>query len=148
MVGKKDDFLESDFNHSDMEFNFDGRGWRNNKNISFDPAKHLHSFPYPHEKMENGEDTSYEQEPYYSLLWKLREEGKKFYYLYPQFDERFKSTNPRIDSNSGDIAIHMWYARTWESPMDVHGMPNVERYRRLEEYLLKNKSVSSKNTND
>jgi hypothetical protein len=78
----------------------------------------------------------------------LREEGKKFYYLYPQFDERFKSTNPRIDSNSGDIAIHMWYARTWESPMDVHGMPNVERYRRLEEYLLKNKSVSSKNTND
>jgi hypothetical protein len=148
MVGKKDDFLESDFNHSDMEFNFDGRGWRNNKNISFDPAKHLHSFPYPHEKMENGEDTSYEQEPYYSLLWKLREEGKKFYYLYPQFDERFKSTNPRIDSNSGDIAIHMWYARTWESPMDVHCMPNVERYRRLEEYLLKNKSVSSKNTND
>jgi hypothetical protein len=85
--------------------------------------------------MENGENPSYEQEPYYALLWKLKEAGKKFYYLYPHFDERFKSTNPRIDSGSKDIAIHMWYTRFWESPMDVHGMPNHERYRKVEQYL-------------
>ena len=85
--------------------------------------------------MGNGENPSYEQEPYYALLWKLKEGGKKFYYLYPHFDEGFKSTNPRIDSDSPDIAIHMWYTRTWDSPMDVHGVPNGERYRMVEEYL-------------
>ena len=35
----------------------------------------------------------------------------------------------------------MWYTRYWDSPMDVHGLPNSERYRRIEEYLkLKYKS--------
>jgi len=143
MVGKKDDFLNSGFDYKDIKFNFDGKNWSNSKNIIFDREKHSGQF-YPHAKMENGEDSSYEQEPYYALLWKLRENGKKFYYLYPSFDQRFKSTNPRIDSDSEDIAIHMWYTRMWESPMDVHGTPNIERYRKVEEYLLKKHNYLNK----
>jgi len=136
MVGKKEDLMKLSFDYKDIEFSFDGKGWKNNKNINFDPTKHTHEFTYPHEKMENGEDSSYEQEPYYALLWKLREDGKKFYYLYPKFDEKFKSTNPRIDKDSKDIAIHMWYTRNWSSHMEVHGLPNVERYKMIEDYLL------------
>ena len=135
MIGNKKDFMEVDFDYSDMNFNLTPEGWRNNKGILFDPSRHSSNFNYPHKIMGNGENPSYEQEPYYALLWKLKEGGKKFYYLYPHFDERFKSTNPRIDSDSKDIAIHMWYTRTWDSPMDVHGVPNGERYRMVEEYL-------------
>ena len=69
------------------------------------------------------------------ILWMLIERGKKFYYLYPHFDERFKSTNPRISKDSPDIAVHMWYTRFWSSDMDVHGMPNSARYEKVEEYL-------------
>jgi hypothetical protein len=137
MIGNKKDFMELDFSYSDMGFRLTDNGWENNKGIIFDSNKHSKDFSYPHQMMENGENSSYEQEPYYSLLWKLKENGKKFYYLYPHFDERFKSTNPRIDSDSKDIAIHMWYGRNWESPMDVHGLPNFERYRRIEEHLKK-----------
>lgn len=135
MIGNKKDFMDVDFNYLDIKFHLTENGWRNSKEILFDPDKHLNGFVYPHEIIGNGENPEYEQEPYYALLWKLKEGGKKFYYLYPHFDERFKSTNPRIDSKSQDIAIHMWYTRFWDSPMDVHGLPNSERYERVEEYL-------------
>lgn len=135
MIGRKDHFLELDFSYKDMVFNLTDRGWMNNKNLIFDPQKHSLNFEYPHEIIGNGENRSYEQEPYYSLLWKLKEANRKFYYLYPHFDDRFKSTNPRIDKDSKDIAIHMWYTRMWESPMDVHGMSNLERYKRVEKHL-------------
>jgi hypothetical protein len=135
MIGNKKDFLDLEFDYENMGFYLTDSGWKNNKGIIFDKNKHSIGFSYPHEIFGNGENPSYEQEPYYALLWKLIENGKKFYYLYPHFDERFRSTNPRIDSDSKDIAIHMWYTRLWESPMDVHGIPNHERYRRIEQYL-------------
>jgi hypothetical protein len=140
MVGRVKDILDLNFEYSDMEFYLTNRGWMNSKNIIFDEVKHSVNFEYPHKIMGNGKNTDYEQEPYYSLLWKLKENDRKFYYLYPHFDDNFKSTNPRIDSNSPDIAIHMWYTRLWESDMDVHGLPNNERYRRIEKYLI-NKNV-------
>ena len=137
MVGNVDHFRELNFDLSITKFSFDGLGWQNNRGIYYDQVKHRIDFEYPHEIMENGENCSVEQEPYYMILWLLKERGRKFNYLYPHFDDRFKSTNPRIDKNSGDIAIHMWYARQWESPMDVHGVPNCERYKNIENYLNK-----------
>ena len=65
----------------------------------------------------------------------MKELGCKFDYLYPFFDERFKSTNPRLEKDSDDIGIHMWYTRQWNSSMDVWGLPNVERYNLLEKYI-------------
>jgi hypothetical protein len=110
-------------------------GWRNDRGILYDESKHRIDFEYPHEIMENGENCAYEQEPYYMILWMLKEAGRKFNYLYPYFDERFKSTNPRISKESPNIAIHMWYTRQWESSMDVHGVPNYLRYQAVEDYV-------------
>jgi len=139
MVGRKDKLMEIDFKLDKIKFNLTNDGWRNNLDIIFDPQKHEYDFSYPHEIFGNSYNQSYEMEPYYSLLWMMKESGQKFYYLYPHFDERFKSTNPRIDSESDDIAIHMWYTRGWDQYFDVHGLPNLERYKRIEKYLKSEK---------
>lgn len=65
----------------------------------------------------------------------MKEMGCKFDYLYPFFDDRFKSTNPRLEKDSDDIGIHMWYTRNCDSNMDVWGLPNVERYNLVEKYI-------------
>jgi hypothetical protein len=67
----------------------------------------------------------------------MKELNLKFDYLYPHFDKTLKSTNPRINETSPDIGIHMWYTRQWNSDMDVHGLPNIERYNKVEEFLKK-----------
>jgi hypothetical protein len=136
MVGRIKDILDLNLDMSQIEFwNHKVEGWKNNLGISYKES-YRKDFSYPHEIMGNSENCSYEQEPYYMVLWMLKERGKKFYYLYPHFDERFKSTNPRIDKDSPDIAIHMWYTRISDSPMDVHGMPNSLRYEKIETYLM------------
>ena len=135
MVGNAEHFNDLNFSLDGVKFWHENAGWRNSLNIIYDEAKHRKDFTYPHKKMENGENCAYEQEPYYMILWLLKERGRKFKYLFPHFDERFKSTNPRINEDSLDIAIHMWYTRTWESPSPTHGVPNVLRYQRIEEYL-------------
>lgn len=94
-------------------------------------------FIYPH-KIQGGCNFTVEQEPYYAFLWSMKKIGVKFGYLYPHFDEYYKSTNPRIDEESKDIGIHMWYTRQWNNSMDVHGLPNIERYQRIEKYLTGN----------
>jgi hypothetical protein len=138
MVGNVKHLLDLDINFNDVKFFWNQTtGWSNSRGISYDETKHRVDFLYPHEKISNGENTHYEQEPYYMLLWLLKEKGRKFYYLYPHFDYEFKSTNPRVTKDSPDIAIHMWYTRQWNSEMDVWGIPNIERYRRVEEFLKK-----------
>jgi hypothetical protein len=137
MVGRTDHFNELNFSLDGIKFWHEDTGWRNSLGILYNEGKHRHDFLYPHDKMENGENCNYEQEPYYMILWMLKERGKKFKYLFPFFDDRFKSTNPRISKDSDDIAIHMWYTRTWESPAPIHGVPNVFRYQQIEAYLKK-----------
>ena len=138
MVGNVDHFNDLNFDIREVTFEHNVDGWRNNKGIIYNADRHRSDFVYPHEIMGNGENCSYEQEPYYMILWMLKEKGRKFNYLYPHFDERFKSTNPRVDKDSDDIAIHMWYTRQWESPMMVHDTPNSFRYNAVEEYINKN----------
>jgi hypothetical protein len=138
MVGNVDHFNDLNFDTREVTFEHNVDGWRNNKGIIYNADRHRSDFVYPHEIMENGENCSYEQEPYYMILWMLKEKGRKFNYLYPHFDERFKSTNPRVNKDSDDIAIHMWYTRQWESSMVVHDTPNSFRYNAVEEYINKN----------
>jgi len=138
MVGNVEHFNDLNFDVQEVTFEHDVNGWRNSKGIVYDAAKHRSDFVYPHEIMENGENCSYEQEPYYMILWMLKERGRKFNYLYPHFDERFKSTNPRIKHDSEDIAIHMWYVRQSESSMVVHDIPNFSRYNAVEDHINKN----------
>lgn len=138
MVGNVAHFLEIGPELDNIEFDFDGTGWRNNKGVYYNPDRHRVGFVYPHRKINQRENCLVEKEPYYLILWLLKEKNRKFNYLYPHFDDRFKSTNPRISETSADIAIHMWYIRYWDSTMDVHGIPNRERYSKLENYLVDN----------
>ena len=65
----------------------------------------------------------------------MKELGCKFDYLFPHFDNFYKSTNPRISENSEDIGIHMWYLRNWNESFDVCGEQNYIRYEKIEKYL-------------
>jgi hypothetical protein len=135
MVVRTDHVNELDIRLSDLRIGYSDKGWTNHLGLRYDPARHGSDFVYPHEIMVNGSNTAIEQEPYYMLLWMLKDRGRKFRYLYPRFDGHLKSTNPRIDEGSPDIAVHMWYARQCDQAMPVHGVPNSERYRRLSEIL-------------
>jgi hypothetical protein len=136
MIGRIEHILELDTDFTDIRFWHEKNGWRNSRGIVYNEERHRKDFIYPHEKLNNIENTIYEQEPYYMLLWMLKERERKFYYLYPYFDDEFKSTNPRITKDSEDIAIHMWYTRQWNTQMDVCGLPNFVRYERVEKFLL------------
>ncbi len=107
--------------------------WVNDIGIKF-REEYKNDFNYPFED-QGGSNFINDHEPYYAFLWSMKELGCKFDYLYPFFDNRFKSTNPRLEKDSEDIGIHMWYTRQWDNTMDVWGLPNVERYNLVEKYL-------------
>jgi hypothetical protein len=132
LLGKTE--ILSNLNFKDIRFAWNNDlGWINNFNLLFkEEYKQDFVYKFP---IQGGCNFNFQQEPYYAFLWKLKELGYKFDYLYPHFDDRFKSTNPRISENSGDIGIHMWYTRNWNSSELVHDMPNLERYIRVEEFI-------------
>lgn len=134
LAGRIEDLRDINIDSNTISFTYGDSGWKNSLGIHF-KEEYKDGFEYVHEKAWPYERYNFEAEPYYLFCWLLKERGIKFYYLYPYFDQRFKSTNPRIEENSPDIAIHMWYTRMWDSLMDVHGIPNRDRYLRLEEYL-------------
>jgi len=140
LVGRIKDLQDINTDFRSVSFYPDENGWANSLGIRF-KEEYLQDFKYVHEKAWPYDNLKSEAEPYYLFCWLMKEKKIKFYYLYPHFDERFKSTNPRIEKDSPDIAIHMWYTRMWGSPMDVHGLPNHERYERVEKYLQEKGSI-------
>lgn len=139
MIGRVDDIkrLNTDLKSANYQLGtYDGVSfsWFNNLGIKFKDDYKI-DFNYPFE-YQGGSNFQNDHEPYYAFLWSMKELGCKFDYLYPFFDERFKSTNPRLDPNSPDIGIHMWYTRQWNLTMDVWGMPNIERYEKVEKEIL------------
>ena len=140
LVGRVKDLLDINIDFRSVSFIYDGNNWSNSLGVKF-KENYLEDFEYVHEKAWPYDNMKSEAEPYYLFCWLMKERGVKIYYLYPYFDDRFKSTNPRIEKDSPDIAIHMWYTRMWGSPMDVHGLPNHERYERLETYLRDKGSI-------
>jgi len=138
MAGRTSDIKDLNINFQSVNFWVEEGNWKNSLGYSY-KEEYLEDFLYPHEKACEHFNFSQAMEPYYLFCWLMKEKKIKVYYLFPHFDERFRSTNPRITKDSPDIAIHMWYTRMWGSPMDVHGLPNHERYDRLEKYLLSNK---------
>jgi hypothetical protein len=140
MIGRVDDLKKITVNLSETEFFLkqNEKGiftWGNNLDMSF-KQKYANDFDYKF-TIQGEHNFGVDQEPYYAFLWYMKELRCKFEYLFPYFDERFKSTNPRIEEDSKDIGIHMWYVRQWSSEMDVWGEKNIERYKKLEEEILK-----------
>jgi hypothetical protein len=141
MMGKIEDLKDINIDFKNLTYNcsfIDGvYKWYNSANLYY-KENFSKDFVYKHKiQGERKERFDNECEPYYAFQWLLKEKGLRFGYLFPFHDERFQSTNPRIDENSDDIAIHMWYVRAWNSPMIVSGLPNNERYKLIEEWLLK-----------
>lgn len=126
-----------DLNFSDIKFQWIGDSYINSYNLHY---KEIwgENFDYKHKKLSHCKFDNFE--PYYAFLWKMKENGLNFDYLYPHFDDRFKSTNPRLNEESKDIGIHMWYTREWNSSMDVFGVKNIDRYNNLEIFLKNNNS--------
>ena len=132
MIGDIQKMSSIDFELDTLQFNYSSNGWLNNKNEFNQDWSQDIKFSFP----TIGEPNySFEQEPYYYFMWKCKQEGLKFDYLYPFFDKKYSSTNPRILENSDDIGIHMWYARQWSDSTNVHGLINSERYNRVEDFL-------------
>lgn len=130
MIGKVEHLRELDF--SDIKIVWKDGYYVNSYGLNF-KEKYLKNFEYHHEKLAGCKYNDFE--PYYAFQWKMKEMGLKFDYLYPHFDDTFKSTNPRLSKISIDIGIHMWYTRQWNSQMDVWGMKNIDRYKKIEKYL-------------
>ena len=138
MIGRVDDVkrLKTDLKSAKYQLvTSDGRvySWINNLGIKF-KEEYKKDFNYRFED-QGGSNFQFDHEPYYAFLWSMKELGCKFDYLYPHFDERFKSTNPRLETDSPDIGIHMWYTRQWSNRMDVWGLPNIERYNLVEKFI-------------
>lgn len=131
LIGKIDKLKDIDFKN--INITFTNNGWENNYNLKF-KEEYKNDWTYS-SNLNNSFNFDYEQEPYYAFMWKMKDLGCKFDYLYPSFDDRFKSTNPRLSVDSEDIGIHMWYTRCWDSTMDVLGMPNNKRYEEIEKFL-------------
>lgn len=145
MIGRVDDIkrLKLDLKSAKYQLGtYDGRtySWFNDLEIRFKEEYKI-NFRYPFE-YQGGCNFQNEHEPYYAFLWSMKELGCRFDYLYPYFDDRFKSTNPRLEKESPDIGIHMWYTRNWHEPFDVWGLPNRERYERVEKLLLNNRKIN------
>jgi hypothetical protein len=130
MIGKVEHLKDLDF--SEIKFQWIGDSYINNMDLNY-KEEYSKDFNYKHEKFADFKFDNFE--PYYSFSWKMKDMGLKFDYLYPHFDDRFKSTNPRIDKDSKDIGIHMWYTRNWNSEMIVSGVRNIDRYIELEKNL-------------
>lgn len=138
MIGRVDDIkrLKLDLKSAKYQLGtYDGRtySWFNDLEIRFKEEYKI-NFRYPFE-YQGGCNFQNEHEPYYAFLWSMKELGCRFDYLYPYFDDRFKSTNPRLEKESPDIGIHMWYTRQWNTEMDVWGLPNIKRYELVEDFI-------------
>jgi len=109
--------------------------WSNSANLKF---KHSYkdTFFYPHPiigdfMFQDG------KEPYYGFFWYLKDKYYNFGYLYPHFDVELKSTNPRINHTSNDMAIHMWESRNMKSDNEFYGLTAKQRFDNIKSFLKK-----------
>lgn len=106
-----------------------GYTWRNSESINY---KHIYkdNFNYTHRiigphTFEDG------KEPYYGFFFHLLDIGMKFGYLYPYYDNENISTNPKIDENSPEMAVHIWESRNIDNDKKLFGLTFRERFNRF-----------------
>lgn len=138
MVINTKDYKSLNLDLSNIKFGLNENGWHNNLFNNY--SESIWVSPKPElDKSIGGSNLVYEQEPYYFIFWEMIKAGMKFHYLYQNFDEELKSINLRLNKDSNDICIHMWYLRQHDQSFDVWGLPNNKRYELLEKRLLNRK---------
>jgi len=136
VIGRVESLKDINIDTEKTRFHIKPNGdWGNNLGLHY-KEEYAKDFKYPYEKIGNdGNIGDYDIEPFYIFFWLLREQNKKFHYFYPNFNDNLKSIDPSLDKGLPPMVTHMFYTRAWNSEMDVHGLPNRERYERLERYL-------------
>jgi hypothetical protein len=133
MISNRDHICDLNINIDSLKIWNENNEYKNSYN-SYWKDKYLDNFQYPYEQ--NTSINYKEFEPYYFIFWMLKEKNRKFYYLFPEFNEYYKSINPKFNQDSKEIAIHMWYAREWNSNIDMGGITNFKRYERIEKKII------------
>ncbi len=107
--------------------------WSNSAGIKY---KHIYkdTFIYPHPILskfyfQDG------KEPYYCFFWFLKEKGFNFGYLYPYMNKDMVTTNPKIDENSDEIAVHIWESRNMNNNNKLFGKTAKERFELAKNYI-------------
>ena len=134
LVGRVKDLLDINIDFKSVTFSHDGNNWSNSLGIKFKES-YLEDFEYVHEKAWPYDNIKSEAEPYYLFCWLMKEKKIKFYYLYPHFDTNLKSTNPMIDVNSKEMAIHMWESRNMDSDKEFYGLTAKQRFDNIKNFL-------------
>ena len=52
-------------------------------------------------------------DPFYTFYWSFLENNKKIYYMYPEHNETYDSTSPKMNKDSDVLCHHLWYSREW-----------------------------------
>jgi hypothetical protein len=78
MIGKVEHLKDLDF--KDIKFKWNDDSYINNMNLHY-KEDYLKDFNYKHEKLSDFKFDNFE--PYYAFLWKMKDMGLKFDYLYP-----------------------------------------------------------------
>lgn len=143
LFGRVSDFTNFDINFSELKYkikNLPGsisKGhhyqWINSAGIKY---KHSYKddFFYTHPILA---DSIFQdgKEPYYCLFWYLKDKGFKFGYLFPYMDKNLVTTNPKINENSSEMAIHVWESRNMKSQEKLFGKTAKERFELVKKYI-------------
>ena len=115
------------------KFTYNNYWWQNSENIKY---KHIYKSNFKYDHPIIGDYTFDDgKEPYYFLFWHLLDLGMKFGYLFPHFDKELKSTNPKINEDSNEMAIHIWESRNMNNDNTLFGTTANERFKKVLKYL-------------
>jgi hypothetical protein len=133
LFGKVDNLNKIKYNMSNLRYKLKLKqgliGWNVTADIKC-KKEYKDNFKYPH-KIIGPYSFIEDKEPYYFLFWHLLDIGMKFGYLYPYYDSDNISTNPKIDENSPEMAVHIWESRNMKSDNKLIGLTAKERFNRF-----------------
>lgn len=137
LFGRVDKLRLCQYEMSDLKYSLNYSYGDYNWKISED-IKYKHHFKdlfiYPH-KIIGDYSFNHSKEPFYFLFWHFLDLGMKFGYLYPHFDTELKSTNPKINEESNEMAIHIWESRNMNNDNELFGTTTNERFKKVLKYL-------------
>ena len=116
-----------------IKFSFNNYCWQNSENIKY---KHIYKSNFKYEHPIIGDYTFDDgKEPFYPMFWHFLDLGFKLGYLYPHFDKELKSTLPKINESSNEMAIHIWESRNMNKDNTLFGTTTNERFEKVLKYL-------------
>jgi hypothetical protein len=115
------------------KFTYNNYWWQNSENIKY---KHIYKSNFKYDHPIIGDYTFDDgKEPFYPMFWNFLDLGFKLGYLFPYFDKELKSTLPKINEESNEMAIHIWESRNMDKDNKLFGTTTNERFEKVLKYL-------------